>query len=149
LADTEARKTIAGEGGLHRDGIKPRFSDYFAPDLLWHCGEIVAENCRKTPEYPEGKYPDMEGGLNNFKGGIRVLKLLDSIWRHLLKVLMGEDLDRESGRPHIAHMICDLAMTYWMVRYRSDLDDRLWTPDKACEYTTAEIIESLEPKRPE
>jgi hypothetical protein len=149
MPDTETRPLASGEGGLHRDGAKARLADYFPPDLMWHVGEIVAENCRKTPDYPEGKYPDIEGGFSNFKGGIRVLKLMDSTWRHFLKILMGEDIDDESGRPHIAHMICDLCMAYWTIRHRPDMDDRLWTPSLSEGYTSEEIIASLEPQRKE
>jgi hypothetical protein len=144
MADTEVRTTIEGECGLHRDGDKPRLADYFCPELLWHVGRIVAENCAATDEYPKGKYPDIEGGFSNFKGGIRVLKLIDSTWRHMLKVLMGEDLDVESGRPHIAHMICDLCMAYWTITRRPDMDDRLWAPKGAAELSTADLLRSLE-----
>ena len=143
MADTEVRLCVAGEGGLHRDGAKPRIADYVPPDLLWHVGEIAAENCRKSEEYPEGKYPDLEGGHSNFKGGVRVLKILDSVWRHFLKVLMGEDLDKESGRPHIAHMICDLGMAYWTIRHRPGMDNRLALPPDAQE---VDIIASLDAK---
>ena len=134
MPDMKARPTVKGEGGLHRDGVKPRIADYLPPDLLWHVGEIAAENCRETPDYPGGKYPDLAGGHSNFKGGIQVLKILDSTFRHFLKVLMGEDLDDESGRPHIAHMICDLGMAYWIIRHRPDMDNRLALPPHALEF---------------
>jgi hypothetical protein len=147
MPDTETRAAVNGEGGLHRDGAKARLADYFCPDLLWQIGEIVAENCRKTDDYPEGKYPDLEEGFPNFKAGIRVVKLFDAMMRHWLKMMMGEDTDPESGRPHMAHLICDAIMAYWTIRHRPDMDDRLWMPDRAVVYTTTEILSSLEPKR--
>ena len=142
MADTETRVCVADEGGLHRDGAKPRLADYLPPDLLWHVGEIAAENCRKSEDYPEGKYPDIEGGISNYRAGIQVLKMLDSVFRHFLKVLMGEDLDRESGRPHIAHMICNLGMAYWMIRHRPDMDNRLSLPVKALEVDVLETLDA-------
>jgi hypothetical protein len=142
MADTKFRKVLQGEGGTHRDGVKPRLADYFPPDLLWHVGEIAAENCRETEDYPEGKYPDLEDGQSNYRAGILVMKLLDSVWRHFLKVLMGEDLDDESGRPHIAHMICDLGMAHWTIMHRPDMDNRRWVPELAEEQDLVDTLDA-------
>ncbi len=129
MADERQRVCVEGEGGLHRDGDKPRLVDYFPMDLLWQVGEIAALNNAKSDDYPGGKYPDLPGGIPNYKAGIRVSKYLDSSLRHLLKVVMGEDVDPESGRSHLAHLICNLGMAWWTIRHRPDLDDRNAMPN--------------------
>lgn len=146
MPDLLQRTKVEGEGGLHRDGDKPRFVDYFPVDLLWHVGAIAAENNQPCKDYKHGKYPDLEGGHSNYRGGIMVLKILDSTFRHFLKILMGEDIDRDSGRPHIAHMICDLGMAHWMIRHRPDMDNRLHLAPDAREVDVLATLDRTEVK---
>lgn len=131
MADTQQRHLVEGEAGLHRDGEKPRLADYLDWSLVIEAGQIAAANCRKTDDYPDGKYPDLPGGVSNFKGGIRASKLLDSAMRHLIAVIMGEDLDPESGKRHLAHLICNISMIGWTLKHRPDLDDRCRLPETA------------------
>lgn len=119
----EARQTTH-EQGMHRDGGKPRISDMVSPQLMWEVGEIFAQSNTPSESYPEGKYPDSEDGTPNYKSGIRVSRMLDSVYRHLLKVNMREDIDPDSGFTHLAHIVCNVAMIYWMIKNRPELDDR-------------------------
>jgi len=121
--DIHERPKEEGERGTHRDGGKPRLSDTLPPELILEAGRIFALNSAPTKRYPGGKYPDVEG-MPNFKQGIRTSKLLDSCYRHLLALMAGEDVDYESKYDHVGHLLCDLAMFWWMVRNRPDLDDR-------------------------
>lgn len=131
VADHKQRHLTDGETGLHRDGDKARLSDYLDWSLIYEAGEIAALNNAKSDDYPDGKYPDMEGGIPNYKGGIRVTKFLDSIMRHLIAIILGEDLDPESGKQHAAHIICNLSMMTWTLYHRQDLDDRNRLPESA------------------
>ena len=44
------------------------------------------------------------GPYNWRKDEILVSTYISAIWRHLLQYLSGEDNDRESGKPHLAHI---------------------------------------------
>lgn|SRR5574343_303346 len=59
----------------------------------------------------------------NFRRGIEHSRLLDAAMRHLLAILGGEDIDAESGNPHIHHAMASLAMYEWMRVNRPDLND--------------------------
>lgn len=127
--DLTSRPTVAREGGLHRDGDKPRLVDMIPPELLLECGRIFAQNNAPRSGYPDGKYPDIQG-RPNFRGGIQTTKLLDSALRHLLALATGENTDPDSGYDHAAHLLCNLAMFWWTREHRPDLDNRDWSgPD--------------------
>jgi hypothetical protein len=144
MPDMTTRKTVEGEGGLHRDGAKPAMAKYFHWPLLLGAGTVWAQNNAVTKEYPEGKYPDAEG-RPNFMGGIQHTKLADSILRHLLAWLRGEDGDPESGLPHLWHLQCCLSMLAWMVDNRPDLDDRPGMAEvQACRDVVEDMIEAAE-----
>lgn len=133
MADVKQRALVQGEGGLHRDGEKPRLVDYLDWSLIREAGVIAHQNNSPSKDYPEGKYPDLPGGIPNFKAGIRVTKLLDSAMRHLVAMVLGEDVDPESGQRHAAHMICNLSMAAWTIEHRPDLDDRQAVPEREVE----------------
>ena len=120
----DQRHLIQGEGGLHRDGAKPRLADMLPAALLIEAGLIWAQNNQPVADYPEGKYPDLEGGVPNFKGGIRLTKYLDSMLRHLLALIDGEDEDPESSYDHAGHLLANLAMFWWTRENLPAMDDR-------------------------
>lgn len=64
----------------------------------------------------------------NYKTGMPWMKLAGSISRHLRAWIMGEDLDPESGLPHLAHMIYDALMLLDYEKNKKELDDRYKTP---------------------
>lgn len=60
----------------------------------------------------------------NWAKGIKWSRLMDAKLRHTLAFNAGEDLDPESGLPHLAHSICsDLFLLEFMHTHR-ELDDR-------------------------
>lgn len=61
---------------------------------------------------------------HNFKKGIEYSRLTDSLRRHTLSFLMGEDIDPESGLPHTWHILCNAAMIEYMRVHKPDMDDR-------------------------
>ena len=109
---------------MHFDGEKARIADTIPARLLYEAGLIFAQSTIPRPGYPDGKYPDDANGVPNFKGGIRVTKIIDSMLRHALALLMGEDIDPDSGFHHLAHIICNVSMAWYMIEHRSEMDNR-------------------------
>jgi hypothetical protein len=50
-------------------------------------------------------------GRDNWKLGLKQTELQDSMMRHLVAIMSGEEIDPESGLPHIGHLMCN-AMFY-------------------------------------
>lgn len=63
-------------------------------------------------------------GRHNFREGLAHSRCLDAAMRHLLAIVGGEDLDPESGMPHIYHAMCSLAMYDWQRLHHPELNDR-------------------------
>ena len=72
-----------------------------------------------------GKY-----GRHNFRDGLQHSRCLDAAMRHLLAINAGEDIDPESGMPHIYHALCSLVMYDWQRLNHPELDDRYKKPLK-------------------
>ena len=63
-------------------------------------------------------------GYHNWRGGIGYGRILGAIFRHLLAFMSGEDLDSESGLPHVDHAAAGIMFLQEFYRTRKDLDDR-------------------------
>ena len=61
---------------------------------------------------------------HNWRGGIETSRLYAATQRHLNAFWSGEDIDPESGLPHLYHAACSLMFLCWTTEVRSDLDDR-------------------------
>lgn len=61
---------------------------------------------------------------HNWRGGIELSRLIAAAMRHIASFNAGEDLDPESGKPHLYHASCCLMFASWMFNNRPDLDDR-------------------------
>jgi hypothetical protein len=66
-------------------------------------------------------------GLNNWRGGLSVLRICNALLRHTVAIISGEDIDPESGLPHAAHVRCCAGMLIAFLD-RKDLDDRFKNP---------------------
>lgn len=105
LKNLEHRKTawasISGEPcdeGVKADDGKPRPSLLFVsmPDAVRSVIDVLEHGARKYAPDNWRKVADGEA------------RYLDAAFRHLLAHAAGEELDPESGLPHIAHAICSL-----------------------------------------
>lgn len=61
---------------------------------------------------------------HNWKKGLSVTEICESLKRHLDAFMEGEDNDPESGLSHIGHMQCNTLFLSYMMEHRPDLDDR-------------------------
>lgn len=63
-------------------------------------------------------------GARQWQGGIAWHRMFGAALRHLWAWWRGQDLDPESGLPHLAHASVNLLFLLWHRRHRADLDDR-------------------------
>jgi len=61
---------------------------------------------------------------HNWKKGLSITEICESLKRHLDAFMEGEDLDLESGLHHVGHMQCNTLFLSYMLQNMSELDDR-------------------------
>lgn len=98
-------------GALRYDSDKLRM-DLIPPEWLIELARVLTKGAVK--------YED-----NNWKKGMKYSRGLGSLKRHLVKWELGDTLDNETGCHHLASVAWNaLALMYWDMNERSDLDDR-------------------------
>lgn len=91
-----------------------------AGKLRWSLLDPVAmQELLKVLEHGATKY-----GRDNWKKGLPVTSIADSLMRHLMKFLSGENEDGESGLSHVGHILCNAMFLAHMHVQRVDMDDR-------------------------
>jgi hypothetical protein len=114
-ADKQASKILTSVG-VKFDQDKPR------TDLL---DPLALEGLSKVLAFGAKKY-----AANNWRGGISYTRLLGAALRHTFAILRGEDLDPESGLPHVDHLGCCWMFASNMMKTRPDMDDRWQQPKR-------------------
>lgn len=99
--------------GTKYDSDKPRM------DLL---DPLALEGLARVMGFGAKKY-----NAHNWRGGIAYSRLIAAIIRHTFSILRGEDIDEDSGLPHVDHLGCCWMFLSNMMKTRPDLDDR-WKP---------------------
>jgi hypothetical protein len=61
---------------------------------------------------------------NNWKKGQPITELLGSLFRHIVAFQAGETLDKESGKSHIGHAMCNLMFIQYVLDNHKHFDDR-------------------------
>jgi len=107
---TEVRVTNAKTGG--QKGRKPQQLGALDPRSLLEIAEVAGTGA-------EAKY-----SRYNFMLGYDWSLSFDALCRHLLAFWDGEDLDMESGLPHMAHVGWHAAALLTFMRRHPELDDR-------------------------
>jgi len=73
------------------------------------------------------QFGDNKYGRLNWQG-LSVERLMDAHQRHTLAFLAGEELDPETGKPHLIHASSCLMMVNWIMKNRREQDDRRFKP---------------------
>ena len=112
--DNEISPTDSGGGTKHDDGKPPM-------ELL---DPFALEQVAKVLAFGKQKYD-----AHNWRKGIEYGRLIGAALRHTLAFVRGEDNDKESDLPHLAHAMCCLMFLLEMTQIHPELDDR-WKPSK-------------------
>ena len=76
------------------DAGKPRM-DLISPEMMTSLGEVLAHGAAKY-------------GAGNWEAGAEYSRYFAAAQRHLWAWQSGEDIDEESGLPHLSHAMCCL-----------------------------------------
>lgn len=106
--------------GVKHDTEKPRM------DLLDHTAMVGIAD---VLSFGAKKY-----AAHNWRGGLSYSRLIAAAYRHLGAINSGDDVDAESGLPHVDHLGCCVMFLSNMMKTRLDLDDR-YTVDRYKETT--------------
>lgn len=96
--------------GTKYDDEKPDHS-LFSEDWLDEVAKVLT--------FGKKKY-----AADNWRSGIEQRRLIAAARRHLNSYSRGEDLDPESGLPHLAHASCCLMFALELLQTHPELDDR-------------------------
>ncbi len=99
-----------GNVGVKHDAGKPRV-DLLDPQALEGLAAVLTFGAQKY-------------AAHNWRGGMPYGRLIAAALRHLFAIMRGEDLDPESGLPHVDHLGCCWMFLSWNMKNRPDLDDR-------------------------
>ena len=61
---------------------------------------------------------------NNWKKGQKYTDMIDCLLRHVMAIARGENIDPESGLPHIGHVLCNGMFISYMMENKPQFDDR-------------------------
>jgi hypothetical protein len=98
------------KGAVRHDQGKPM------PELL---SPVAMMGIARVLEFGARKY-----AANNWRKGMSWSRCVASLLRHTFKFMAGEDVDKESGLPHVDHMACNVMFLQEYFRTKKDLDDR-------------------------
>lgn len=90
-----------------------------------------------TPQFIEGVAEVLQHGAskykpNNWMAGMSWSTVFGGIMRHLWAFFRGEELDKESGLPHLAHAACGIMFLHYYAHgpvsdaHRDKCDDRVF-----------------------
>lgn len=71
-----------------------------------------------------GKLKVSSSGQQNWRKGLSVTECSESLMRHLLAFMAGEDNDPESGESHLGHIQCNAMFLQYARDNQPELDDR-------------------------
>ena len=118
IAASKGHQSKNKGGAIKNDALKPRMS--LVPQL-------AKLEVAKVMTYGAEKY-----AAYNWMEGFDWTLLSDAIERHATAFNCGEDIDPESGLPHLAHIACSAMMLLENTFLHPELDDRWigWKTEK-------------------
>jgi hypothetical protein len=108
---SDENKTDTPTGALRFDNDKPQ-TYLLCPIAMEGLSAVLTMGAKK---YAPG----------NWTKGMKWSRCINSLLRHLFKYMAGEDLDKESGLPHIDHVLCNAMFLSNYFRRHKDKDDRI------------------------
>jgi hypothetical protein len=96
--------------GVKNDQEKPRM-DLLCPHAMEDLAKVLTHGAKKYGDW-------------NWAKGISYTRLIAAALRHLFAFASGEDIDPESGLPHVAHAMCCMMFLLGMSKYIEGKDDR-------------------------
>jgi hypothetical protein len=112
--EQQGRMRASATGGLRDNKGKPRLS-LVPPSLR----RAVARVIYKSSEEAGGKYP-----MHNWRKGMPMTEVADSLQRHMDLWLEGENLDKETQLHHFDHIACNIAFLIEYLATHPEFDDR-------------------------
>lgn len=106
--------------GLRYNEGKPQWS-------LVHFDSL--EPLVRVLEYGKEKYTTKDengniiSGRDNWKKGMPLSEVLESAFRHLIRMMNGEWIDDESGLPHIGHFLANGMFASYIMKYKPEFID--------------------------
>lgn len=129
LADEEFERDIVDKhisllldpNGAERIGTAKRADsgktqyDLIPPDPLQQIADVFTNGAVKY-------------GERNWEGGMAYSRVLNSMLRHVQAFRKGEDVDQESGLPHMAHVAANAIFLLEYANTHTECDDRRHVP---------------------
>lgn len=97
-------------GALRKDEGKARM-ELLDPIALRACAAVLTFGAKKYADH-------------NWQKGMKWGRCIGSLLRHTAKFMSGEDLDSESGLPHVDHILCNAMFLSNYFRKHKAMDDR-------------------------
>lgn len=112
-AEERMRQKRAESKGLRSNEGKPRFS-LISPWAMEGLARVLTHGAQKYADH-------------NWRKGLSWQETIDSLKRHLAAFERGEDIDPESGLPHVDHITCNATFLSEFQKLGRGTDDR-WKP---------------------
>lgn len=107
--------------GLKHDSEKPPMS-LIPPEAMIYEALVWGKGAKKY-------------GTFNFRNGIKLSRIINGIMRHATAIMLGQDIDPDTGLPNAACIRCGAAMLIAFLD-RKELDDRYkgYTKEEVAKY---------------